>query len=553
MEGILDTFYKWERIKADQAYLIQPDGSKYRNYTWKEVGYEARRIAASLQYHGFHPGDRIGILSLNCAEWIILDLAIIMGGYISVPLYANVNAETLHDILDHSGTRILFVGKIPDPDWETIKNAIPDEVFIVSLQGYEKTDAVPYQQFIRKEREVVPVSVNPDDTLTIIYTSGTTGKSKGVVHTHRSVMNAIASAWDAALLSKTGNRFFSYLPLSHAAERGLVEFGALYSGGSISFVHSIDTFNANMQHARPTHFFGVPRIWEKFQSRILEKIPQDKLDFYLGIPVLNTIVKRKIKKALGLQNARLLLSGAAPISQTLMRWFHKLGFKIQEAYGMSENFNVCTINPQHSARIGTVGKLFPGQELVIDPETKEIKQRCDWMMKEYYKEPGLTAQAIRNGFLHTGDMGELSGDGFLTISGRVKDIFKTTKGEYIIPSKTEMKFLALHEVEQACVLGQHYAQPFIVIILSALGKSMDEGKLNAVLSEKLDECNQGCMDYQKIRKIIIANEEWTNENKLLTPTLKMKRNAISEKYELEFRDLYFEKGCISRERQTARV
>ncbi len=549
MEGILETFYKWEKIKADQAYLIQPDGSGYRQYTWKEVRDQARKLTAALQFHGFQPGDRIGILSLNCAEWIILDLAIIMGGYISVPLYANVNAETLRDILVHSETKVLFVGKMPDLDWAAIKNAVPEEVFLVSLMGYEKEDTVSCLHFVKEGREMMPVTISQEDILTIIYTSGTTGKSKGVVHTHRSVMAAIVSAWEVILLAQRGNRFFSYLPLSHAAERGLVEFGALYSGGSISFVHSIDTFNANIQHAKPTHFFGVPRIWEKFQSKILEKIPQNKLNWYLKIPFLNTIVKRKIKKALGLQNSRILLSGAAPISQDLMRWFHKLGFQIQEAYGMSENFNVCTINPRTDARIGTVGKLFPGQELEIDPETKEIKQRCSWMMKEYYKDPELTAQTIRNGFLHTGDMGELSDDGYLRISGRVKDIFKTTKGEYIVPGKAEMQFLALHEVEQACVLGQHFPQPFIVIVLSASGKRMREAELKDVFALKLNECNHGCMDYQKLKKVIIVNKEWTNENKLLTPTLKMKRSSISEKYEPEFRDLYFENGLISWEPQ----
>ncbi len=552
MDGLLEAFYHWEKTIPDHSFLIQPGTSGYKHYTWKQAGDEARKIAASLQFNGYLPGDRIGILSLNCAQWVITDLAIIMGGYVSVPLYANVNAETLRDILVHSETRLLFVGKIPDQDWDAIKDNIPDNVHLVTMNGYAKHQLTPYHHFIRENIPFKDVATSPEDVLTIIYTSGTTGKSKGVVHTHQSVMNAIYSAWDLVMLNKAGNRFFSYLPLSHAAERGLVEFGALCSGGCISFVDSIETFNANIQHARPTHFFGVPRIWEKFQTKILEKISQKKLDTWLKIPVVNMFVKRKIRKALGLQNARMLFSGAAPINPDLMKWFHKLGFHILEAYGMSENFNVCTLNPLKGARIGTVGKLFPGQELRIDPETKEISQRCSWIMKEYYKDPELTNQTIQDGFLQTGDMGELSEDGYLTISGRVKDIFKTTKGEYIVPGKTEMKFLALNEVEQVCVLGQHYPQPFIVIVLSTAGRAMKEDAINELLFLKLKECNHGCMDYQKLRKVIIVNEEWTNENKLLTPTLKMKRNSISEKYESKFENLYHLNEPVSYENQSVR-
>ncbi len=549
MEGVLDIFYKWEQLRPDDIFLQQPYHAEYRHYTWKDAGKEARRIASSLQYLGFQPGERIAILSQNCAEWIICDLAMIMGGYISVPLYANVNSETLYEILLHSGSRVLFVGKLPAEDWEKVKEGIPENVITVSLPGYEKNGLVPYDTFLRSDHPFRKVTASPDDILTIIYTSGTTGKSKGVVHTHRTITNAIASAFDTAMLGKPGNRFFSYLPLSHAAERGLVEFGAIFSGGSISFVQSIATFSSDIRHALPTHFFGVPRIWEKFQAKILAEISQEKLDILLKIPGVSFLVRQKIKRALGLHKSRLLISGAAPISQDLMKWFHRLGFNIREAYGMSENFNVCAINPEKGSRIGTVGKLFPNQDLVIDPDTKEIRQRCNWMMQGYYKDPDLTTQTIRDGFLCTGDMGEISKDGYLKISGRVKDIFKTAKGEYISPGKAEMKFLTLREVDQACVLGSHYSQPFMVIVLSEAGKAMKRDELTKLFVMVMADYNQACMDYQKLKKVIIVTEEWTNENKLLTPTLKMKRNAISEKYETQFGNLYLLNEPVSWENQ----
>ena len=239
-----------------------------------------------------------------------------------------------------------------------------------------------------------------------------------------------------------------------------------------------------------------------------------------------------------MEKTDLVLTGAAPISPALLVWFQEIGLFIQEAYGMSENFNVCTINPKNEIRLGSVGKVFPNQEVVIDPDTGEIKQRCAWLMQGYYKDVENTAQTLRNGYLHTGDMGELSADGFLKLTGRVKDIFKTSKGEYIVPGKIEMLFLELPLVDQACVMGTKYPQAFVIVGLSEIGKAMNIESLNELLKSTLQLYNQNCMEYQKIKKVIIVKEEWTPDNGLLTPTLKMKRNSLSAKYEEGFEALY---------------
>jgi len=546
--GILECFLHWERQTPDAVFLRQPTGDSWKEYSWKQVGEEARKIAATLSKLGISKGERIALLSQNCAEWIICDLGIMMGSYVSVPLYANVNATTLNEILTHSESRVLFVGKLQKNDWENIRTAIPSSVTPVTMPGYEKDSITPWNQWlITNHSPNVSIDLSPDDIFTIIYTSGTTGAPKGVVHTNRSIMNALDIAAEEVFLDQRSNRFFSYLPLSHAAERGLVECGALYSGGSISFVESQETFASNIKGTLPTHFFGVPRIWEKFQSKILEVLPQKKLDLLLHIPIVASLIQSKIKKSLGLQNARIIISGAAPISPDLMTWFTKIGISIREAYGMSENFNVCTINPKDHIRIGSVGKLFKGQEVKIDPDTREILQRCGWLMKGYFKEPELSAQTLLDGFLHTGDMGELSADGFLKLTGRVKDIFKTSKGEYIVPGKIEMLFLALPIVDQACVLGSRYPQPFVLVGLSETGKAMPAVHVTELLTKTLGDYNRGAMEYQKIKKVIIIKEEWTNENGLLTPTLKMKRNALSAKYEESLEPMYNQDEEVSRE------
>jgi long-subunit acyl-CoA synthetase (AMP-forming) len=456
-------FLKWEAEIPDQIFLSQPLNRKYTEYTWKEVGVECRKILVGLQAMGYKPGDKIAILSSNCAQWIISDLAIMLGGFVSVPLYANVNAETMSAILKHSESKCLFVGKLAEKDWNQLKNFIPGNIDAISMNGYERSTLTSFDQFKGDPEKAKIQFVEPDDVLTIIYTSGTTGMPKGVVHTNNSILQAIQAAEKVVYLDKPKNRFISYLPLSHAAERGLIEGGCIYSGGTIGFVETQESFIEDVKHAAPTHFFGVPRIWEKIQSNILVKLPQKRLNLLLSIPIVSALIKKKIKKSLGLDNAIIILSGAAPISKEMLLWYQKLGITIQEAYGMTENFNVLSINPAGKVRPGTVGCYYKNIEVKIDPESKEILQKCEWQRKEYYKEPDLTKETIENGWLHTGDQGFEDDEGYLTIIGRVKDIFKTSKGEYITPGPIEAHFMDLQLIDQACVLGTMYSQPFSIV------------------------------------------------------------------------------------------
>ncbi|MEO5601346.1 MAG: AMP-binding protein [Cyclobacteriaceae bacterium] len=546
--GILGQFLKWERAIPHDVFLRQPDENNWKQYTWKAVGETARKVAFNLQALGLEKGSRIAILSQNCAEWIICDLAIMMGGYISVPLYSNVNGQNFTDIIRHSESKFLFIGKLLQKDWECIRSVIPPSLITVTMRGYKKDPITTWESFNEHHPKQAPIVLpSLDDLLTIIYTSGTTGEPKGVVHTYGSTIKAVEAASSMVLLNRRGNRFFSYLPISHAAERGLVEFGAIFSGGSISFVNSPDKFLSTIQQVAPTHFLAVPRIWEKFQTRILEKISQKKIDLFLPLPLIGFLLKKRIRRSLGLHKARAIFSGAAFISPALISWFGKFDIRIQEAYGMSENFNVCSLNPRSGIRIGSVGKLYENQEVKIDPDTHEVLQRCEWQMKGYYKNPELTVATIINGFLHTGDMGELSSDGYLSLSGRLKDVFKTSKGEYILPVETERYFSSLPEVDQACLLGQQYPQPFLIVVLSESGKTLAKDFLNQSLTSALLVCNENKMEYQRIKKVIIVLEEWTNENSLLTPTFKIKRNALSLKYESKLLTLYNREEAVSYE------
>lgn len=542
---ILDHFLKNERDKADETFLSQPENESWKNYSWKQSGSKARRLLAALKNAGYKKGDRISILSTNCAEWIISDLALMMGGYISVPLYANTDASSMVKILKDSGCRLIITGKLKTKDWLTQKEAIPDDVQVISMDGYEREGILSFREFCKNCTTAEIEKIEPESTMTIIYTSGTTGDPKGVVHTFGSIIKAVEIAAEEVGLNRPGNKFISYLPLSHAAERGLIECGCIYCGGCIGFVESLESFSHNIREFQPTHFFGVPRIWEKFQSKILEKASQRKLDTLLKLPVLRGFIRKKIKTSLGLSNADIILSGAAPLAPDIINWFANLDIQIREAYGMSENFNVISMNPKDQIKVGSVGRLFPEQQVVIDPETKEIRQKCEWLMKGYFKNQKLTEETIVNGFLNTGDMGELSDDGYLTITGRVKDIFKTTKGEYISPAMLETPFTEMKIVEQACVMGTLYPQPFVLVSLSKLADRLSKKEVTNRLESVLEKLNHGLMEYQRLRKVIISQDQWTVENRLLTPTLKIKRCLLSEKYENALKDIYRNNESVS--------
>ncbi|WKK65221.1 AMP-binding protein [Lutimonas zeaxanthinifaciens] len=542
---ILDYFLSWEKQIPNNAFLRQPKDEGWQNYSWKYCGIKARKLLAALKAQGYKKRDRISILSANCAEWIICDLALMMGGFISVPLYANVNATSMQKILKNSGCKAIITGKLNADDWSRQKEVIEKEIKVISMDGYERKGCVTWSEFCENQTIAVPEKIGNEDILTIIYTSGTTGDPKGVVHTYGSVITAVKVASDEVGLNQKGNKFVSYLPLSHAAERGLIECGGIYCGGTISFIESLESFSKNIQETQPTHFFGVPRIWEKFQSKILEKIPQKRLSILLNIPLLNKFLIKKIKSALGLLNAEIILSGAAPLAPDIIRWFMKLDINIREAYGMSENFNVISMNPAGAIKIGSVGTLFPGQEVIIDKQTKEIKQKCGWLMKGYYKNPKLTKETIVNGYLCTGDMGELSEDGYLKITGRVKDIFKTTKGEYISPALLEIPFLELKIVDQVCIMGTFYPHPFVLVSLSHLADQLSKADIVKSLERVLKQQNEGVMEYQRLKKVIVSKNPWTIENGLLTPTLKLKRSLISEKYEMKLKEIYGKDELVS--------
>lgn len=523
----LEKLYHWSDVKPDKTFLRQPFNGEWLHFSWKKSEDEIRRMAAYLRSLNLPPQSKIAIISKNCAHWILSDLAIMMAGHISVPLYPTIPADLIRYCLEHCEAKVAFIGKLDD--WSKQSSGLPDDVKGISFPlwtepGYETWNDIIANNEPYKENYI------PDgkDIATIIYTSGTTGLPKGVVQTIHAFSYAASWALSEMHDLTDNERFFSYLPLSHIAERMLVEMGGLYCGATISFAESLESFPANLKDTKPTVFLAVPRIWTKFQMGILSKMPQSRLNILLKIPVISGLIKKKIKEGLGLDQAKYLLTGAAPMPVVTMNWFEQLGFIICEAYAMTENCAYSHLTRRENRKPGTVGTPLPNCIVRLSDEG-EIQVKSEATMLGYFKEPEKTKETItEDGFLCTGDQGEIDSEGFLKITGRIKDIFKTDKGKYVAPAPIELELSKNTYIEQVCVVGANLPQTMALVVLSEEGKKEEKEALSESLIQTINEINELLDKHEKMKKVIVMREEWTIDNNLLTPTMKVKRNILEK-------------------------
>lgn len=525
MSDPLSKFYQWEKETPGQVLFHQPFSDGIRTYTYAQAGDEIRRIASALVAMNMPPRSRVAILSKNCAHWIMADFAIWMAGHISVPLYPTLSAHAIRQILEHSESKVLFVGKLDD--YANQRDGIPAGIQKISFPFYGVSDGLLWSELIENNK---PVATNSSwdrhEMATIKYTSGTTGVPKGVMISFHAIDHALRHAFKILGTGKA-DRFFSYLPLSHIAERMLVELGGVYNGATIYFSESLDKFAGNLAHAQPTVFLAVPRIWAKFREKILEKLPQKKLGLLLSIPIVSSLIKRKIKTNLGLVKCNWALTGASPIPVELLEWFKKLDITILEVYGMTENLAWATSNIS-GVKFGSIGKPWTNVEVRLTSEG-ELQTKGDATMIGYYKMPDLTKEVFTNdGFLKSGDLAQTDSEGFYFITGRIKDLFKTDKGKYIAPSPIELKLSVNTDIEQVCVVGMGVPQPMALVVLSPAGKAKSKDEITKSLAQTLDLVNQELEGYERLQAAVIMKEDWTVANGLMTPSLKVKRNEVEK-------------------------
>jgi long-chain acyl-CoA synthetase len=581
------------RGRADAPAIYTRTGGRWLPITWGQFGDGARRVASFLIDEGIKPGDHVGIWAGNRAEWHTTDAAILLIGGCPVPVYQTLSADQAQYVLNHSETRVVFVEN------EAIlarvleeRDQLPHLRRVVVMEGVEDPSpdgfVVPWRRALTAGQESVPrhgseidrraSQTQMDDVVTLIYTSGTTGPPKAVMLTHK---NIAASAEGLAGIVEVGpdDRVLSYLPLAHIAERMVSEFRSYRYGNATWFLDGLPNLGSRLREVRPTHFFGVPRVWEKMAAQLRkqiaagpplkrtlaqwairtgrraadlrergERVPpglQRRLD------VADRLVLAKLRAALGFDDVRILASGAAPIDPEVLRFFRSIGLEICEVYGQSENTGSTTVNRPGRSRIGTVGEVYPGNEVRI-AEDGEILVRGGVVFPGYLHNPEATAAALVDGWLQTGDVGEFDADGFLRITDRKKDLIITAGGKNISPGNIENALGSHALIGHAVAIGDR--RPYMTALLTldaeeapaiaaqrgwpADTRAMAEHP--AVLAEvqsHVDAVNAKLSHVEQVKRFtIIANEFTVDEE--LTPTMKVKRKVVTEKYADDIDALY---------------
>jgi long-subunit acyl-CoA synthetase (AMP-forming) len=550
---MLDYIYDHEATHPDAVYLTQPiGGGQVVDYTWAQTLDQARRMAAHLQSLGLEPGARIAILSKNSAHFIMAELAIWIAGGTTVAIFPTETADTIRYVLEHSGASLLFVGKLDI--WEQQTPGVPAGLPCIALPLSPPTAFETWDAIIAR---TPPLTGRParagTDLAMLIYTSGSTGQPKGVMHSFERITAAslgIVKEIKSRVGTEAHNRVLSYLPLAHVFERAWVECGSLVDGNThLYFAESLDTFLQDLNRARPTTFISVPRLWLKFQQGVFSKMPPKKLDRLLSIPILGRFVGRKVLKGLGLDQALLAGSGSAPIPAELISWYRRLGLNLSEGYAMTEDFAYSHNSTDAINAPGYVGVPMPGVQVRLSAEG-EVLIKSPGQMVGYYKRPDLDAESFTaDGFFHTGDRGEIRADGLLKLTGRVKELFKTSKGKYVAPAPIENRLNAHPMIELSLVSGVGQSAAYAMVVLSEnlrpqMGDATVRAKVQKELGELLREVNSAVADYEQLRMIVVAQEPWSIENGMLTPTMKIRRSRIEAEFDAQLAHWYTSQGPV---------
>ncbi|EPB9465486.1 AMP-binding protein [Vibrio alginolyticus] len=522
---------KWAQERPNEVYLKQIINRQFVEYTFSDVADQALKLVSALRSLGVKPGDKVALVSKNCAEWFICDLAMMLGDYVNVPIFPTAGADTIEYCVTHSESKAIIGGKLDDPKaTQQVIDAMPELISIALPYDTAPKCKHEYQALIA---DAVPSKERPqhydDKLMSLVYTSGTSGLPKGAMLTYG------AFSWSVQqLINHIGiqenDRLFSYLPLAHITERVYIFGSSIMGGVPTAFPESLDTFIEDVKMHRPTLFISVPRLWTLFQQRIQDKLPQKKLNILLKIPFVNSLIKKKLADGLGLDQARVLGCGSAPVSPALLEWYHSVGLDITEAWGMTESFAYSTLNyPFRADKIGSVGNAGPGIELKIAADD-EIMVRGKGLFSGYYKNDIATQESFDSeGWLHTGDIGAIDSDGYLTIQGRKKDNFKTAKGKFVSPVPIEKKLFEYSRVEMMCLIGLGLPAPILLVVPHDF-PNFDRERYARTTRKVIAKMNQELASHEQIKGVLMIKEPWSIENGVLTPTLKIKRHVLEQKY-----------------------
>ena len=583
---LVDLFFDRAARWSDRPALRYRQDGVWRSVTWAEYGTAVREVAAGLAALGLEPGDRAGILAGNQPRWHMADVGIMATGGVSVPAYPTGAASQVAHVLGHSGSRVCFVGdrdqlaklllsrpRLPALERVVMLGEPPDGLDDDLLLTFADLRSLGSDR-LRQQPDLVDErarGLQPGAVATIVYTSGTTGPPKGTMITHENVAETIRSLTAVVSVGPT-DRFLSFLPLSHIAERCTSHLGQILSGGETWFARSLATLAEDLRDCRPTIFFAVPRVWEKFQQAVeaeLARAPRpvraqaDRL-IELGqavvsaregtrrpptlgqlaaYHVLDRTVGARIRHQLGLDRGRIYVSAAAPVDPDLIRWFHAVGIPIAEVYGQTEDCGPTTMNRPGRVRIGTVGEPLPGLDVRIGPDG-EVLVRGPNVCAGYWNDPEATAALLEDRWMHSGDLGAFDGS-YLRIIGRKKDLIVTSSGKNIAPQDMETRLRSEPFISQAVVIGD--GRKFLTALISldaeaveaAIGGPDGHGATEVLathpavtreVAAAVERLNAGRAPAERVRAWRILPRELTVAGGELTPTLKVKRSVVIERF-----------------------
>ncbi len=511
----------WAQECPERVWLRDLSEAGETPYSWSEAQNQVLAASAALEKK-LGSGQSMALLSKNRAHWVLADLAIIASGNISVPLFTTHTATTAEYILGFTETKVLFLGETSN--WDAVKAVLPKDVLIITLPGVScDIDHITWDSLVTAGLGDHPAhKASASDLISLVFTSGTTGMPKGVIQTHESNLIPVRRGTEA-FASREDSRFFSYLPLSHIAERQIVEYGSMVACGEIWFNESLETLLRDLPACKPNIFFGPPRVWEQLQQAVLGKVGgQEALDTLLEQDAEG--ISTMVLGGLGLTEVDYCLTAAAPTPPALIHWWEKLGLKLCEGFGQTEAMSLI-VTKVDDRRIGSIGKPISGVEVKIS-DIGELLIRAEGCTPGYYQQPEKTAELWQNGWLHTGDKAYVDDDGFIFITGRVKDYFKTIQGKFVAPPPIEGLFANNSHAEQQCLLGRGFSKTVMVTVLSEAAKGLDRQVVEASVLDTIASINTEVEKHARIGAVIISSEHWTIENEILTPTLKIRRERV---------------------------
>lgn len=524
----------WAQTRPDETWLrdLGSEEAQDTTWSWREANDTINAVAAALEAR-FGSGQNMVLLSRNCAHWLLADMAMIASGNVVIPLFTTLPESTADYVINFVEAKVIFVGETTN--WDDVSKVLPEDICIVTLPGTTvEQDHITWDELLLEGKDKqLSYRCQPDDLVSLVFTSGTTGAPKGVMQDHLSNLIPINRFHHGYDLPEHP-RFFSYLPLSHIAERQIVAFASVVFGGEVSFNQTMDTLVNDLTRVRPHIFFGPPRVWEQIQARIIAK--------FGGQEVIDQMMEQDAKgigelvvAGLGLDQVKFCLAAAAPTPPALIEWFERFGLIIIEGFGQTEAMGMI-LNTYEDRRIGSIGKPVGEVQYKLSEEN-ELLLKSNGLTPGYYKMPEKTAELYKDGWLHTGDKVRVDEDGYIFITGRVKDYFKTIQGKFVAPTPIENEFVKCTTVEQLCLLGRGYSKTVMVVVLSESAQQSDRSNVEDALQNTLQRVNDGVDHHARIGAAIVTTSPWTIENEFLTPTLKLKRELVEEHYGDSARDL----------------